>query len=512
MRRPVSLMRRATATQSARTAVAVASSSSMPSASSVTSSISTARSIPPAATVAAHVVIGCRPCHVARRPRSRSPRSRSLLLAPGGGGRRASAKVTLQATGTASVGYTDNATSATDEQPRDSDAIFQLVPGAVLSQEAPRLQQRLAYAFTADLFARHFEASSYSNRLDWLGSILTSTTTKLTLSLQTLQGRISTFNVNQASSDTTVGVLPANTQTDFFSQTASEAFEATPTAGWRVTQDLLFNAFVPIDRGRQPDTYSTTVGIGGERFFRDDAVGLVLRCAFVDYQQPRDPMTDVAIGFDDRQLLTSLVARWRRDWSRSWNTEAQLGAISIVGVSAEPATPVETAWEPSALAAVRWVQDIGSAELHYAHTVAPNTLTGNTLATDEAALIAGVPLFAAKVLIGATVAYQHVHQLALAPGVTEATANLVVVDATIGWLPRPEVRVFARYSLFDQFGSPPVGGVPAVLPDLTRNVVMVGVNVTYPAVAALRAPLRGASRVDETDQPAFVAPHAPEPR
>ena len=79
----------------------------------------------------------------------------------------------------------------------------------------------------------------------------------------------------------------------------------------------------------------------------------------------------------------------------------------------------------------------------------------------------------------------------------------MLVDVTIGWQPLPELRVFARYSLFDQFGSPPVGDVPAVLPDLTRNLVMVGVNVTYPAVAALRAPLRGASRVDETDHAGF---------
>ena len=43
------------------------------------------------------------------------------------------------------------------------------MPGAVLAQEAPRFMQRLAYTFTADLFARHSEANSYSNALDWIG-------------------------------------------------------------------------------------------------------------------------------------------------------------------------------------------------------------------------------------------------------------------------------------------------------------------------------------------------------
>src|SRR5262249_36253477 len=114
-----------------------------------------------------------------------------------------------------------------------------------------------------------------------------------------------------------------------------------------------------------------------------------------------------------------------------------------------------------------------------------------------------------KLFIGATVAYQHTRLLPLTPMVTAETADLVVADATIGWQPIPEVRVFARYSLFDQFGSVVVGGPPPLLPDLTCNVVMVGATVIYPALlGTVRAPTAGASRVDEMDQQAFPAPHA----
>jgi hypothetical protein len=431
------------------------------------------------------------------------------------GARRAHAKLSVQATGTATVGYTDNVLSAPDEQtagtsPRQGDALFQLIPGAVLAQEAPRFMQRLAYAFTADLFARHSEANSYSNTLDWVGTVQTSSTTKLTLTLQSQQGRISTFTVNQPSADATVGVLTSNNGTSYFSQNLAESFEATVTPAWHVTQGLLFRAFIPIDRGTQPDTYSLGANLGVDRYFRDDALGFVLSESFVEYVPPRDAF-DMPTP-DNLQFLTTLVGRWRRDWSRTWNTEADLGVISIVGLPGDPTKATETAWEPSALAALRWFEDFAAAELHYAHTAAPNTLAGNTFATDEVGLQAGVPLFKNKVLIGTTVAYQHARLLALVPGSPEATADLVLVDATIGWQPLPELRVFARYALFDQFGAPPVGNVPAVLPDLTRNLVMVGVNVTYPAVAALRAPLRGASRVDETDTAAFAAPHAAPPQ
>ncbi|MCU1279250.1 MAG: hypothetical protein JWM53_2796 [bacterium] len=454
---------------------------------------------------------------------SRAPAAISLaaaalvLLAPPVGSRRALAKVTVQGTGTATAGWSDNILSAPDQPtvgvaPRESDVLFQLIPGAVLSQAAPRLTERLAYVFTADLFARHSEANSYSNQLDWLATLLTSATTRLSLGLQSQQGRISTFAINQPSSAATITVLAQNNGTNYFSQRLTQSFEATPTPSWRVGQGADVSAFVPIDRGKLADTYSVAANVGVDRTFRFDALGLALRANFVYFAQPRDPMTDVPLGFDSRQVLTTLVARWRRDWSKSWSTEADLGVVSIVGVSADPAATTLTAWEPSALAAVRWFDDLGTAELHYAHSATPNTLAGNTLAADEVALQAGVPLLRAKLFLGATVAYQHARILPLAPGVIAESADLVIADVTVAWQPLPELRLFARYALFDQFGTPPMNGVRPILPDLTRNVVLIGADVIYPALAAVRAPMRGTSRVDESDQQAASAPRAEQPR
>jgi hypothetical protein len=437
----------------------------------------------------------------------------ALLSAPAGAG-----SVTVQGTGTAAAGYNDNVLNAPDERTtmgpaREGDALFQLIPGVVLASTAPRILQRASYTLAVDLYARHSEADSYSNTIDWTGNVLTSPTTSLLLTLQSQQGKVSTFNINQASGGTTITLVPQNSNHNYFSQTASEAFTATPTPHWRVTERLSLKVFAPLEQGTLPNTYDLLGEVGFDRIFHVDALGLVLRADFVDLVEPRDPVTDVPIGFDQRLAITSLIARWRRDWSPSWNTEAALGVISIVGASADPTLATQTAWEPSALAALRFERQLGSGELRYAHDVAANTLVGGMFSTDQVALQASVPLVRERLFLGATVAYQHSLLLSLIPGATEAKADLVIADVTLGWQPIPELRVFARYSFLDQFGSPPVGDIPSLLPDLTRNLVMAGVNVIYPAVVTARLPSsHEGSRVDGSDEAAFPEVHTPQPQ
>ena len=104
------------------------------------------------------------------------PRTLMLAVALAAAAAPAHAKVTLQGTTTATAGWTDNVLDAPDEQvpngpTRDADFFFQLAPGAVLTSISPRLLQRLAYTFTADLFVHHSEANSYSNSLEWAGDV-----------------------------------------------------------------------------------------------------------------------------------------------------------------------------------------------------------------------------------------------------------------------------------------------------------------------------------------------------
>ncbi len=422
---------------------------------------------------------------------------------------RAPAKATIQATGTVAAGWSDNITNAPDEPTagiaREGDFFFQLAPGAVVSSAAPRFIQRLAYTLTADIFVTHASANAYANTLDWAADVAASRTTDIIFTLRSQQGRLGTFNLTGASSSATVGLLP-NSNINYFSQAAGEDLASQPSRHWLVRQTLAFNAFIPIDRGQVPDSYTLAVELGGDRIFRIDALGLIWRNEFIDYVAARDA-NDVPIGNgDQQQYLTGLTARWRRDWSPFWSSEAALGVVSVIGETRDPVTgqlATQHDVEPSALAALRWTREAAAAELRYAHDVVPNPLIGNTFSSDEVAVQASVPFLRAKMFLSATAAYQYARVLALTEGAATGHAHLAIVDFTVGWQPRPEIGVFARYSFFDQFGQPSTQTMVATLPDLTRSTVLVGVNVIYPARAAARVPTRQGLRVDRADQAGF---------
>ena len=69
-------------------------------------------------------------------------------------------------------------------------------------------------------------------------------------------------------------------------------------------------------------------------------------------------------------------------------------------------------------------------------------------------------------------------------------------------------RVFARYSLYDQFGSPPLNGVEAIgaARHHAQHSCIVGVNVIYPAVPAARVPTRAVQHASIAQRSAGRSP------
>jgi hypothetical protein len=440
---------------------------------------------------------------MSRRAPTRAPQLLlTIALVAGVAARAHGGKVSLQVIGGVAAGWSDNILNAptqvvTNQRGRESDFFFQLAPGAALASAGPRLLQRLAYTFTADLFVRHSEANSFSNTLDWNGFIATSPTTDLLLTLQSQQGRLNTFNLQVPSAGgVVVPALTGATSTNFFSQTASESLTWTPTAQWRGVETTFFRNFIG--------------ELGAERIFLRDSLGLLVRADFVDFSAVRDPNTNVVTTSEQQQIITTALARWRRDWSPSWSTEGALGVVEAMNATDGSGR----AWQPSVLAAVRWFRDLANAELRYAHDAVPNPLAGSSFAFDEVALTVAAPLGArTHLFVGATAAYLHVRQISAVAGLTDDTASIVQCDVTLGWQPRPEFDLYARYSLFDQFGAPPIDmTTQANLPSIYRNTILIGINVIYPAVAAARVPTRRGSRVDRTDQPGFPEMHQQPPR
>lgn len=432
---------------------------------------------------------------------------------------RASAKATWQALGTVASGWTDNVLDAPNtplpnQRGRESDFFFQLAPGAALTTAAPRFISRLGYTLTADVFVEHSEGDSYTNTLDWAGFADLSPTTDLLLVAQSQEGRLSTFNLSLASAAQQPGVLPTNTQTNFFGQLFSETLSWNVTPEWRTYETGFFRAFIPIDRGQLADSYEALGELGAEHAWRSDALGLVARTSYVNFLALTDAMGNVTSPGQE-QLINTAFGRWQRDWSLSWSSELDLGVVEAEPLHVDGATRL---WQPSVLAALRYFKDLASAEVRYTHDILPNPIAGSSFLNDEVGLSALLPLpKVTRTFIGASASYQHSQLLNEDGSLSGSFAHVINADVTVDVRVLPELGLFARYAVFDQLAtnegpsSDPLHQITN-LPSILRNTVMVGMNVIYPAVAVARVPTRRGTRVDRSDQPGIPEYHAPTPR
>ena len=110
-----------------------------------------------------------------------------------------------------------------------------------------------------------------------------------------------------------------------------------------------------------------------------------------------------------------------------------------------------------------------------------------------------------RVGLSTSAAYQYARQIDFATGGTLSHTNVILADATLGWIPRAEVELFARYQFFDQIGTP---GDFTVQPSFLRHVFMIGIIGTYPGEAAAVVPTRSAQRVDRSDMTGIPAAHS----
>ena len=434
------------------------------------------------------------------------------------GSSTAFAKASLQAQLSTFAAWTDNVLSAPDLPPPgqagpQSDVYFEIKPGLIFSSGTARAIQRLAYFFTADLFATHSEANSYNHRLEWAGFFLPSKTTELLLGVALTEGRLNTFNLSQGSSLTPILVTPPG-GVDFFGATASENFNWDITAQWRLFQTLNFNAYVPFNPRTMPDTYQVDQHLVSERAFRKDAFGFDLRIDVTEFTEVRGPTNDasgqlVADGVvepEQRILITGAVAKWRHDFGHFWNLELNFGFVETNRLQGGGVA----IFQPAAKAAFRFLHDYGQAELSYDHTVMPNPIVAQTFALDQVALRGAVPLgLKSHVSIAATVAYQHGRVIDFDQGGDLASTDVVLVDGSVTWAPRREIQIYARYQYFDQ-----VGHQDDFLPEpsFTRHNVLVGAIATWPGEAAATVPTRQALRVDRSDAVGIPAPHSELPR
>jgi hypothetical protein len=428
-------------------------------------------------------------------------------------------RVGVQGTFTGDVAWTDNVMNAPRNAPASlnlvppvSDFFFEVRPGIILSTAAPRVVTNTSYAFQADLFATQTQGNSYSNTLRWEGFFLPSANADVLVGALAQQGRLNTFNLTAPSASAPVNVFTAQaTATNFVSATAVETLVDRLAGNWIVTQSVSGRAWISLDQGTLPNSYEGIALVGADHRWKLDALGFNLRLDFIDYDAVRSATTDAIITPPRPQMFNRLTVRWRRDWTNFWNTEAQLGVVEANGFGSMQSGVI---FQPAALAAVRYVHRRGTGELSYSHDVQPDAIAGNTYSFDQGLLRGTLPFpERSHLFLSGTVAYQHARRIDFMSGLSSSTAEVIVADASLSYMPRPEVSVFLRYSLWDQIGHPQEGSQAAL--DIERQVAMVGVTVVYPASPVARTPSQSSilnGRVDGGDVNAIPEPHSPPPQ
>ena len=453
-----------------------------------------------------------------RRARRQTTLAITLVIIGTGSAAQAD-RVGLQGTFAGDVAWTDNVMNAPTNPPRAfmlrppvADFFFELRPGLLLSSAGPRAVTRTEYFFQADLFATQSQGNSYSNTVSWQGFFLPSPKGELLFSVLGQQGRLNTFNLTEPSASSTVTVLPAQAaSTNFVQVSPSQVLIYHLPERWTVTQSLVGRAWFDLDPGVLPNVYEVVAEAGADHRWKVDAIGFNLRLDFVDYDAVRSATSNAITAPSQQQLLNRLMLRYRRDWTNFWNSELDAGIVEANGFGASGGIIII---QPAALAALRYNHRRGSGELMYQHMTQPNAVAASTFAVDEAALRGTLPFpERSHLYFSATAAYQHARQIDFATGLTLSSAEVLVVDGTLRWQPRPEVGVFARFSLFDQFGHPDEGATAQL--SIKRTVAMLGVNIMYPGIPVSRVPSQQsvtAGRVDRADVEMIPEPHSPVPQ
>jgi hypothetical protein len=163
-------------------------------------------------------------------------------------------------------------------------------------------------------------------------------------------------------------------------------------------------------------------------------------------------------------------------------------------------------FQPYALAALRYFREAGNAELRYEHSVVPNPLAGSSFLIDGATLRVGLPFpEKTRLFFSGTLGFQWAQTVG--EGIPTGSAAIGTADASLAWQATTWLAVFARYDFLLQRGR--TSDREGMLPNIERQLVLIGVGATYPTQPAARVPRRQGQRVDRADMAIIPEPHSP---
>ena len=384
-----------------------------------------------------------------------------------------------------------------------ADGFAAISPSAGLSFLGTRSLQHLGYTFSAFLYFRSFESSTYSNTLDYLGGFAVSRDVRLLLGLSAAQGRQGAISLTRDPSANQLSLLP-RADVAFVSVAADEHLEWEISDRWLAGQATLFNAFLP---------YTSAEAVQGKSFVVDgdlllrrrwtlDALGARPRARYVTNtatsEIPSAPY-----------LILSAVAEWVHDISESLSSHLNAGFVA--GLRSDSAAA--RVYQPAGLAALHYARDTWQASATYSHDVRSDPLLNQLYIEERFVATGALPLDRKEHLrLSASLGYAFARRLDLQSGALGDGMHLLLSDVGVAWDLWSYVSLSLRYQLNGQLHVPVVGG--GTTSDLTQSVLL-GVGVVYPGrdTRPRVPPGRPADRVnrDEWEQLFAPSPKPPAP-
>ncbi len=400
----------------------------------------------------------------------------------------AAAESQFQLVGDASLAYTDNVQSSPTEPvagvaPKAGGAFASLSPGAVFARSTPRALHRLSYQFTYNFFFVATRANTASNRLEYRGFYDLSPRTTLVVGSSAVES-----NPDTATTLGGTAILPGSTA--FLSGTGEALLSHDIAPPWRTWQGLTLLGQTPLFDAVAPRTAELGARAGLERTLSEDALGIEARASYTVITGSL--LIDGSPAPTQRQVVAAGVASWRRDWGRQWTSAVEAGAMRV-----ERVTTGRGFLAPIGAAALAYVNDVGDAELSYAHRTTTNALLGQSLLVDEVRLRAGLPFSTSPALSFATSSSYQRGRLIDDQGGLAAHLAALLLDAGLGWQAADALLVTLKYQYVQQWSD--AEGPPLPL-SFARNAVTLGATVKFPPDARMPRPYRAPRRIDRSDE------------
>jgi hypothetical protein len=374
---------------------------------------------------------------------------------------------------TASLGVSDNATFALGGTNRYTSALIDVRPGVALFSDEKRDHHVVGYALRLSWVAAQQGQQTYAHQVFWRWIHEASFRDTLTWEASVTEGKTSPFYLLATTPGTPLaGATP--TVIRFASGRVREGWTRQLGPRWSLTQSLAANVYAPLDDDSTIARTTTIEGlVGVERTFRRSAVRVETSASYVVY----GPLTAPgAARPGDSEFLGTVMARYRRDLSLTWQAEAGVGA-SVVESITQGGAPIVG---PLASATLRRVFEDGNVAFTLAHATTTNIYLAQTAVTDEASVNAIIPIDRPRRvrLLGNAAYGRSRNVLGAGAAGGESRFRYYRVDGGVMYIVSNGVRVSGHLQRLDETAD---AATASTAPSFAVDTALVDVTIVWPS-------------------------------